>query len=426
VRRRLLTVVVASSTLVVIAFAIPLGALVRSVARDRAVTAAERDAAAIAPVLALTDDPEFVTAAIDRTDLGADDRLTVWLADGTQLGDPTPADGTAMDLVRTDQASFTRSADDGLESYQPVITSDGQVSVVRARVPGSLLHRGVRTAWLALAGVGVALIAASALVADRLARTLTRDSQELATTARALASGDPEARAGRSTTPELDDAGRALNLLADRIDELRTAERERVADLSHRLRTPLTALRLDAERSGQPDLVADVDRVETAVTDLIESARRPLHAQPVRATCDAGQVAAGRAAFWSPLADDDGRRWQLEVPEAPTPVRCGSPELEAALDAVIGNVFAHTDAGTEYAVSVTRCGATAVITVDDAGPGISDAVLARRGVTGGSSTGLGLAIATDTAEAAGGRLTIDTAPLGGARVCIELPLAEAR
>jgi signal transduction histidine kinase len=45
-------------------------------------------------------------------------------------------------------------------------------------------------------------------------------------------------------TPELADAARALNRLADRIDELRAAERERVADLSHRLRTPLTGLRL--------------------------------------------------------------------------------------------------------------------------------------------------------------------------------------
>jgi signal transduction histidine kinase len=423
VRRRLLTVVVASSALVVVAFAIPLGALVRSVARDRAVTDAERDAAAIAPVLALTDDPEFVTAAIDRTDLGAADRLTVWLADGTQLGDPTPADGTAMDLVRTDQASFTRSADDGLESYQPVITGEGAVSVIRARVPDSLLNRGVRTAWLALAAVGVALIAASALVADRLARTLTRDSRELASTARALASGDSQARASRSTTPELDDAGRALNLLADRIDELRAAERERVADLSHRLRTPLTALRLDAEQAGQPDLVAGVDRVESAVTDLIQAARRPLHPQPVRPTCDAGQVASSRAAFWSALADDDGRRWRLETPDSPTPVLCASAELEAALDAVIGNVFAHTDPGTEYALSVARCQDTAVITVDDAGPGISDSVVARRGVTGGSSTGLGLAIATDTAQAAGGSLTVGRASLGGTRVRIELPLA---
>jgi signal transduction histidine kinase len=195
-----------------------------------------------------------------------------------------------------------------------------------------------------------------------------------------------------------------------------------VADLSHRLRTPLTALRLDAEQSGEPDLIAGVDRVEAAVTDLIQSARRPLHAQPVRATCDAGQVVAGRAEFWSALADDDGRRWRLVTPQDPTPVQCAAPELEAALDAVIGNVFAHTDAGTEYAVSVARCGDAAVITVDDAGPGISDSVAARRGVTGGSSTGLGLAIATDTAESAGGRLTVDDAPLGGARVRIELPI----
>jgi signal transduction histidine kinase len=382
-RRRLLLVVVATTSLVVVAFAVPLGALVRSVARDRALSAAERDLGALAPVLALSpEEPAAVEDAIARTGAGADERLTVWLPDGTRLGDPTPDDDQALALARGQRRSFSQDRDGGRELYTVVVTGTGDagVSVARARVPGSLLDDGVATAWAALAGVAVALVAAAALIADRLARSVTRDATGLAVTARALASGTADARAHPGPTPELADAARALNLLADRIDELRTAERERVADLSHRLRTPLTALRLDAEAAGDPDLVAGVDRLEAAVSDLIHSARRPLRPGLVAESCDLSAVARDRATHWSALADDDGRAWTLDVePDRPARVRLSSRDAEAAVDALIGNVFAHTPDGSGYAVAVRRYDWTVELAVDDAGAGISDprAALAR-------------------------------------------------
>ena len=113
----------------------------------------------------------------------------------------------------------------------------------------------------------------------------------------------------------------ALNLLADRIDELRVAERERVADLSHRLRTPLTALRLDAEGHGAADLIEDVDRLEAEVSEVIRAARRPLH-EEVAVRSDLAEVVEERAAFWGALADDDGRSWDCRIePPGPHPVR---------------------------------------------------------------------------------------------------------
>ena len=73
--------------------------------------------------------------------------------------------------------------------------------------------------------------------------------------------------------------GVALNQLADRIDELIAEERETVADLSHRLRTPLTALRLDAEALRDPAererIGEHVSSVERTLTAVIHSARRP-------------------------------------------------------------------------------------------------------------------------------------------------------
>jgi signal transduction histidine kinase len=427
VRRRLLLVTLATTSLVVIAFAVPLAALVRDVARDRAVSEAERDVAALAPVLALADDPALVTAAAQGTATGADGRLAVFLPDGTQVGDGTPPDGAALARARDDQASSTVDVGGELVLYSSVVTGDGEVNVVRARIPSSLLTDGVATAWLALAGVGVALVGAAVVLADRLARSLTSEASALAATARAIAGGDPDARVEVGDTPELGEAARALNLLADRIGELRAAERERVADLSHRLRTPLTALRLDAEAAANSALVADVDRLQAAVTDLIRTARRPLHESPVGAACDLAAVVRERTDFWGALADDDGRTWTRQVPAgvAAVPVGLTAEEAAAAVDALIGNVFAHTPDGTPYevALAVDDEAGTARFRVDDGGPGIDDPDAAvARGVTRAGTTGLGLDIARAAAEAAGGGLVVDRSPRGGARVELVVPI----
>jgi signal transduction histidine kinase len=435
----LLTIVVATTTLVVVAFVLPLAGLVRSVARDRAVSGAEHDSAALAPVLAAAigepdADPAQIRAqvvdGIERTATGADGRLTVWLPDRTQLGDRTPPDEDAVRLAREQKLAFSQRVGGGLEVYAPVVTGADETSVVRARLPRELLERGVTRAWMALAAVGVALVILAAVIADRLGRSLTREATALAGTARVLAGGDPRARVAPGATPELADAGRALNLLADRIDELRAAERARVADLSHRLRTPLTALRLDAEAAGDDDLTADVDRLEAAVTELIHTAQRPLHEGPLHRACDLAAVVRERAEFWGALADDDGRAWTLDLPAATGPGR-RSPEVPAALDAdeagaavdaLIGNVFGHTPDGTAYHLALTVTGEGARLVVDDAGPGIDDpeAVLAR-GHSEGRSTGLGLDIARRAAEAAGGAIAIGRSPLGGARVALTFP-----
>jgi signal transduction histidine kinase len=424
VRRRIVWVVLATTSLVVVAFALPLAALVRSVARDRAITAAQADASSLAPVLALNRTPGAVTTAVAATDTGADGRLTVWLPGRPAIGDPTPPNAQALSLARDKGMSFAEERDGGMELYTPVVTGPGAAPVVRARIPDELLDRGVHTAWLALAGVALVLVAAAVVIADRLARSVTRDATELSGTARALAAGQGDARADPGPTPELADAARALNLLADRIDELRTAERERVADLSHRLRTPLTALRLDAEAADDPVLVTDVERLEGAISELIRSARRPLHAGVVAASCDLATVAGERARFWSALAEDDGRAWEIDVAPTPCPVRLSADEAAAAIDALVGNVFAHTPEGTPYGLRVYATAGEVCLVVEDAGPGIeAPHVAVGRGSTrvGSGSTGLGLDIARQAAEAAGGTLVIGRSTTGGAQVCLALP-----
>jgi signal transduction histidine kinase len=424
VRRRLLLVTLAVTSLLVAAFALPLALLVRDVAHDRAVTDAERDMAALAPVLAVAPDRSLLEAAVERTAAGADGRLSLWLPDGTRLGDRTPADEDAVALAGEGRVAFSRASVDGVDVYTPVITGPDEVVVLRVRVPEALLRDGVRTSWAILAVLAATLLIVAVVVTDRLARSVTRPAAALARTSRALAGGDVRARVDVSGPPEIADVGTALNVLADRIDELLAAERERVADLSHRLRTPLTALRLGAEGQGSPSLVADVDRLEAEVSELIRSARRPLH-EAVVLRCDLAAVVRDRATFWGALADDDGRRWSCTVtPPGPHPVRLSEADAAAAVDVLLGNVFAHTSDGTSYDVTVTRHGGRVELVVDDAGPGIGDTAVVDRGSSAGGSTGLGLDIASTSARSAGGTLRVEPSPLGGARVVLDLPVAE--
>src|SRR5207248_371591 len=95
--------------------------------------------------------------------------------------------------------------------------------------------------------------------------------------------------------------------------------------------------------------------------------------------------------------------------------------LGDAVDALLGNVFAHTPEGSPLAVALgVDDGGLATIVVDDQGPGFSGTVAMERGVSGGGSTGLGLDIARRVAESAGGALTVSRSPLGGARVQLTL------
>jgi signal transduction histidine kinase len=216
---------------------------------------------------------------------------------------------------------------------------------------------------------------------------------------------------------------RALNTLAERISELLREERETVADLSHRVRTPLTALRLDAE--ALPDhadaarIGAGVEAVQRAVTSVIDTARR--RAADPAVGCDATTVVTERVAFWAVLAEDTDRALRTDLPSGPLAVAVGRPDLEALVDALLGNVFAHTPDGAAFAVRLTpRPDGGARLLVADAGPGLPPgADVLRRGASGGGSTGLGLDIARRTAEVSGGELRISSTP-AGTTVTLEL------
>lgn len=153
------------------------------------------------------------------------------------------------------------------------------------------------------------------------------------------------------------------------------------------------------------------------MTSLIEDARTRGSTEP--GSCDAAEVARQRAEFWAVLADDQDRAMRLDLARGPLAVGAAEPELGACLDALLGNVFAHTPQGAGFTIGLRpRAGGGAVLTVDDQGPGFAQQDPVRRGASGGGSTGLGLDIARQTAESSGGTLSIGPGP--GGHVVVEL------
>ncbi|MFJ2261773.1 sensor histidine kinase [Streptomyces sp. NPDC087844] len=420
-RRRLTLLVAATMCLALLAFVVPLALLLRTVAQDRATVAAGADAQSLVSLVG-TADPKTLRTSVEHVAAAARGPLTVFLADGSVLGTPA-ARTSAVRLAGLAGVSRTVERTDGREIVVAVLGRPDGTAVIRAFVPSSELSRGVTRAWLVLAGLGVALLLLGLLVADRLSRALVSPISDLSAVSHRLARADLTARARPEGPPELREVAGALNHLADRIQELLREEREQVADLSHRLRAPLTSLRLEAESLAGTDaarITARVDAMERAVTGLISQARhRPetdAHAQ-----CEAASALRERVAFWTVLAEDTGRAVTLDVTaEGPLPVGIPADELAAAVDALLGNVFAHTPDGTAFSVTLSpRPGGGAVLTVADDGPGLS-ADLARRGASLGGSTGLGLDIARRAALSSGGHMILTTGRAGGARVTLEL------
>ncbi|MFJ6717792.1 MULTISPECIES: HAMP domain-containing sensor histidine kinase [unclassified Streptomyces] len=432
-RWALVKVCLAVTAMVVIAFAVPLGLVIREMASDRAFSNAERQAASMAPTLSITTDPVQLRKAVESTQMGAAQRMAVHVP---AIGDRTAVDIGAgwagphavEETRRMGRATTASVAGGGSALLQPTALGSGDIAVIEIYVPESEVSNGVTTAWLVLAGVGLALIVGSVAVADRLGARLVRPAERLADAAHRLGQGRLGVRVPEQGPKELRSAAVAFNAMADRVVELLANERELAADLSHRLRTPLTVLRLNAASLGDGPAAEQtreaVEQLEREVDTIIRTAREQrAPAVPggpgAGAGCDASEVIRDRMAFWSALAEDEGREVRLAGVDGPVRIPVARPELAAALDALLGNVFRHTPEGTPFAVDVHDAGDAVIVLVSDAGSGIADPDAAlRRGNDGGrdGSTGLGLDIVRRVAESTGGDVRLGRSVLGGTEV----------
>ncbi|ARF55639.1 ATP-binding protein [Streptomyces gilvosporeus] len=268
---------------------------------------------------------------------------------------------------------------------------------------------------LVILAVALLAIIAAVILAVRQARRLTAPLTDLAETAERLGSGDPRPRHRRYGVQELDRVADVLDASAERIARMLTAERRLAADASHQLRTPLTALSMRLEEitlTDDPDTVkeeatialAQVERLTDVVQRLLTNSRDPRTGSAV--AFDLDEVVKQQVEEWRPAYRSAGRAIVRSGKKGLRAV--GTPGAVAqVLATLIENSLMH-GAGT-VALRTRVTGNQAVVEVTDAGPGVPPDLGSRvfeRTVSGRNSTGLGLAVARDLAEADGGRLEL--------------------
>lgn len=330
----------------------------------------------------------------------------------------------------------SRTLGSGLVYVAVPVASGGRVhGAVRVTVPTSRVDAAARRYWLALGGIALVALLAVAVAGRALARWVTRPLNRLGGAARAAGEGDLGARADvRDGPPEVRRLARDFDDMVARLEGLVGAQREFVADASHQLRSPLTALRLRLENLASGEAapgeaeaaIAEVDRLSRLVDELLLLARADEGGR-IRAPRDVAKAAAERAATWAPVAAERGVRIETSLqPGARATASEGA--LEQVLDNLISNALDASPAGGRIVVAVRRDGERVVAEVTDEGPGMPEERRRRafdRFATWreGGGTGLGLAIVRRLVEADGGEAALEAAGAGGTRAVVRLPAA---
>lgn len=272
----------------------------------------------------------------------------------------------------------------------------------------STVTREVGRTLLIIGAVALLAIISAVLLAVRQADRLTSPLTDLAETAERLGSGDPRPRHKRYGVAELDRVADVLDSSAERIARMLTAERRLAADASHQLRTPLTALSMRIEEisvTDDPDTVKEeanialtqVERLTDVVQRLLTNARDPRTGSAV--VFDLDEIVKQQIEEWRPAYRSAGRAVVCSGKHGLEAV--GTPGAVAqVLAALIENSLMH--GGGTVALRTRVTGNQVVVEVTDEGPGVPADLGARifeRTISGRNSTGIGLAVARDLAEA---------------------------
>jgi signal transduction histidine kinase len=313
--------------------------------------------------------------------------------------------------------------------------------------PTGPLNQNIDNLWLYLIVLSCGAMVAAVLVAIYFARWVSKPLARLDTAARRIADGDLTVRAvARYGPPELRRMAATFNMMAGRLEALVHGHRAMVADASHQLRTPLTALRLRLDllaADSPPEAAAElagaqeeIARLSRLVDGLLATAR----AEAVTEQLEEIAVLAAineRVAAWQPVAAGHDVKLVIEdgagsAGTAGSPrVALGAGHLEQILDNLIDNAIdaigTHSPGGAGGSVRIwAEDGETGtVLTVADDGPGMTAQERSRaflRYTTGSQNgTGLGLAIVHRLVTANGGTIRLADTPGGGLTVVLEFP-----
>jgi signal transduction histidine kinase len=392
-RRQLIATTALIALAAILVLGIPLGLVESARARGDALGRLEREADGIA---AAADD-----RAVNRPQLDAR-TLSPWLRPGHAA---VVSSGATSVQVGSKPKGRLLSARSGATQGVRVTVFASAGEITRRR----------RQVWLLVGGLAIVGTAAAAALALLQARRFVRPLQRLAATSARLGAGDFSARAGRLGFSELDLVAASLDAAAVQIAQLVGRQREFSANVSHQLRTPLTAmiLRLDelatledpaAAREEIEATLRVADRLEQTVTDLLALARAGDIGQP--RDVDLAEIARRHADDWQPIYQRAGRRLRLTV-EPVVPARVSPGGVAQALDVLLENALNHGAGETTLQASLVE--GRGVLAVEDEGAGLPEGLeraIFERDVSTAGSTGLGLPLARALVEADGGRLML--------------------
>ena len=453
--RRLVATYLILAAVVLVALEIPLGIVYERSQRRDLQQRVERDAVAIAALVeddlqaGTTPGDPALTAVVDRYTASTGARVVVVGRRGRLLADSDTALGLGRDFSTRPEiaaalggaiASGTRRSDTLGTSllYVAVPVASGGVvhGAVRASVPTSRLDSLVIRYWLVLGGVALVVLGAVAVTGRWLALWVSRPLTHLRDATRRAEAGDLTVRAEDDEGPaEVRELASAFNDMVSRLDMVVGTQEQFVADASHQLRSPLTALRLRIENlqhEVSPEVedelesaIGEVDRLSRLVNGLLTLARADRRA-PTRTRQDVGAIVDERAEAWRFAAAERGVEIAAEAAGG-LEASLAPGALEQVLDNLIANALEAAPRDTAVRLAAHRDGHGVTVEVSDHGPGMGPAAREHafdrfwRGREDPRGSGLGLAIVKSLVEADGGTVALAEAPGGGLLVVVSLP-----
>lgn len=446
---RLLVTMLALTAVLLGVLVVPLGIeSARSERRDLEAKV-ERDASAVASLAEDALEAGAKPAGLDRLaaryerDTGG--RIVVVDADGRSLVDPDTAVGRDFSTRPEVAAALAGEISVGTRRSQTLgagllyvavpVASGGVVrGAVRITYPTTTADERVRNTWLALGAISALALAIASGLAVWLARWASRPLVRLEAAAEGVASGNLAARAPIEGPPEVRAVASSFNAMVERVEGMLDDQSAFVADASHQLRTPLTALRLRLENlaaasgtetyAGVQAASVEIDRLTDLVDGLLALARSEAGSSPAEAV-DLSALARERVEAWEALAVERGVSISYRGGRG-VAASVGRDRVEQTIDNLLSNALEAVGSGGSIVVDVSDRGDVAELAVRDDGPGMSGEDKRRafdrfwRGrQTCGS--GLGLAIVRRLVEVDGGSVALADAPEGGLEVVIRYP-----